>query len=448
MKPDQNTNTQKPRVLIVGGGFAGLQVAKALKGVNAEVTLIDKENHHVFQPLLYQVATASLSPDSISAPIRQALRGKADCKVVMAEVKGIDAEAGQLFFDQGKVRFDYLILAAGAVSHYFGNDAWEKHAPGLKSLTDATEIRRRILIAYESAEQEADDPSREAELTFAIVGGGPTGVELSGAIKEIAGKTLPKEYRNIDTNTTRVILVEGGPSLLPAFPEELQKKAKADLEKLGVEVRLNAPVTDISDEGITADDEFIPARNVFWAAGVKSNPLGKMLGAKTDKTGRVIMNQDLSIPDHPNIFVLGDMASFTPEGEEQPLPGVAQVALQMGRHIGRVLKNEINEKRDPSKRPTFKYEDKGSMAIIGKNRAVASIGKMKFTGFFAWILWSLVHVMFLVTHRDKLRVMLNWSFNWFRNSHDARLILGDRKLNIKLPRGSGFVRKKDVSDGE
>lgn len=425
-------------MIIVGGGFGGLAVQRRLKGVNARVALIDRQNHHVFQPLLYQVATASLSPASISAPIRATIADRTGCDVVLVEVKGIDPERRRVMFDEGSVGYDYLVLAAGATHDYFGNDDWAPHAPGLKSLSDATEIRRRLLLAFESAEHEGDLESQRAELTFAVVGGGPTGVELCGAIKEIATHTLAREYQNIDPRAVRVILLEGGPRLLPAFPESLSARAKRDLEDLGVEVRLNAMVSHIGDDGVRVGEEFIPAGNTIWAAGVRANPLTKDLGAQLDRAGRVIVGADLSIPGHPEIFAIGDLASYTPEGRDDPLPGVAQTAMQMGRFVGDTIRDEIKRTRTRDQRGVFEYRDKGSMAIIGKNRAVAVIGDREFTGFIAWLMWALVHIAFLVGFRNRIRVMFNWGWKWLIGSHDARLIIGDSRMTIRTPRSSEF----------
>ncbi|MEM1166354.1 MAG: NAD(P)/FAD-dependent oxidoreductase [Planctomycetota bacterium] len=432
------TDTAQTTVAIVGGGFGGLAAARALKGADARVAVIDRQNHHVFQPLLYQVATASLSPADIGAPIRATLRDSADCDVVLAEVAGIDLDKRQLIFTQGTAQYDYLVLAAGVRTDYFGHDDWAAAAPGLKSLSDATDIRRRLLLAFESAEHEGDDTAREAALTFAIVGGGPTGVELAGAIKEIASQTLPREYRNVDTSTARVILIEGGARLLSSFPEGLSDRAKRDLERLGVEVVLNSRVTDIRPDGLVVGDAFIGAQNVFWAAGVRGNPIGRSLGAPLDRAGRVIVEHDLSVPGHPEVFVIGDMASFTPEGAGHALPGVAQVAMQMGAHAGRTIRDELAG-RPRTERETFRYNDKGSMAIIGKNRAIAAVGRARFTGFVAWVLWAGVHIAFLVGFRSRLRVLFSWFWKWVRNTHDARLIIGNAEAKIARPQGPGFV---------
>ncbi len=425
-------------MIIIGGGFGGLAVQRRLTGIDARVALIDRQNHHVFQPLLYQVATASLSPASISAPIRATINDQAECDVVLAEVKGIDPDRKRVIFDEGSVGYDYLVLAAGATHNYFGNDDWAPHAPGLKSLSDATEIRRRLLLAFESAEHEGDLESQRAELTFAVVGGGPTGVELCGAIKEIATHTLPREYQNIDPRAVRVILLEGAPRLLGAFPEELSARAKRDLEDLGVEVRLGTQVTEINGDGVRVGDEFIPAGNTIWAAGVQANPLTKDLGAELDRSGRVIVGSDLSVPGHPEIFAIGDLVSYTPEGSEHPLPGVAQTAMQMGRFVGDTIRDEIRGTRTRDQRGVFSYHDKGSMAIIGKNRAVAAVGDRKFTGFIAWLMWAFVHIAFLVGFRNRIRVMFNWGWKWLLGSHDARLIIGDTRMRIRTPRTDEF----------
>lgn len=426
----------KPQVYIVGGGFAGLAAAKALADAPVEVTLVDRRNHHVFQPLLYQVATASLSPADISAPIRAVLRGQENARVVLAEVQGVDVARKQLIFRGGRVKYDYLIIAAGATHSYFGHDEWAAVAPGLKSLEDATALRRRILLAFESAEYEGDEAARRAALTFAIIGAGPTGVELAGAIKEVAGQTLPRDFRHVDTRTTRVILFEGLDRVLPPFPPDLSKRAQADLEKMGVEIRLKAMVTNITAEGLYIGDEFIPVRNVFWAAGVKASPLGKLLGVPLDRAGRVIVNPDLSIPGHPEVFVVGDMAAAKSHDTGAPVPGVAQGAIQGGRHAAEIIAAEAGTAAGAgaATRDAFSYWDKGSMAVIGKNKAVAQVGKWHVGGFLAWLMWGVVHIMFLVGFRNRLQVLLSWFWNWVLNARDARLITGEARMNIRRPR--------------
>jgi NADH dehydrogenase len=428
-----------PRVLIVGGGFAGLAAAKALAGAPVEVTLIDRRNHHVFQPLLYQVATASLSPADISAPIRSVLRDQANCEVVLAEVSGVDLAGRRLLVGGGAVGYDYLVLAAGATHAYFGHDDWAPIAPGLKSLEDATELRRRILLAFESAEHEGNEDARRAVLTFGIVGGGATGVELAGAIKEIAGRTLPRDYRHIDTRTTRVILFEGGPRLLDPFPPALSARAQRDLERMGVEVRLNSMVTGVTRQGLSVKDEFIPVRNVFWAAGVKASPLGQSLGVPLDRAGRVIVGADLTVPGHREVFVAGDMAAATSADTGRPVPGVAQGGLQMGRFAGQTIAREVRGEPTVAPRAAFVYRDKGSLAVIGKAKAVARIGRWESSGFLAWLLWGGVHIAFLIGFRHRVQVLLSWFWNWLLNARDARLITGDAQLDIHVPRSSAFV---------
>jgi NADH dehydrogenase len=429
----------RPRVYIVGGGFAGLAAAKALASAPMEVTVVDRRNHHVFQPLLYQVATAALSPADISAPIRSVLRGQANCQVVLAEVRGVDVDRRRLIGASGYVHYDYLVLCAGATHAYFGHDDWAPLAPGLKTLEDATAMRRRILLAFESAEYEGSEEARRAVLTFGIVGGGPTGVELAGAIKEIAGQTLPEDYRHIDTRATRVIVFEGGDRLLPPFPPALSARAQRDLERMGVEVRLRSLVTDITPQGIAVGDEFIPLRNVFWAAGVKASPLGQSLGVPLDRAGRVIVGPDLAIPGHPEVFVAGDMAAAVSADTGAPVPGVAPAGLQMGRFVGETIARETRGASTPAARRPFVYRDKGMMAVIGRAKAVAHIGGLQFGGFPAWLVWGGVHIAFLVNFRNRLQVLVSWFWNWLLNARDARLITGDAQLDVQVPRSAEFV---------
>jgi NADH dehydrogenase len=437
----------RPRVFIVGGGFAGLAAAKALAGAPAEVTIMDRRNHHVFQPLLYQVATASLSPADISAPIRSVVRDQENCEVVLAEVKGVDIDNRRLLVEGGYTGYDYLVLAAGATHAYFGHDEWAPIAPGLKTIEDATELRRRILLAFETAEYEGSDEARRAVLTFGIVGGGPTGVELAGAIAEIAGQTIPEDYRHIDTRTTRVILFEGGPRLLPPFPPELSARAQRDLEKMGVEVRVNSLVTNVTPEGLYLGDEFIAVRNVFWAAGVKASPLGATLGVPVDRAGRVIVGPDLTIPGHPEVFVTGDLAAARSADTDQPVPGVAQGGLQMGRYAGETIAREVQGRSTPADRKPFVYRDKGSMAVIGKAKAVAQIGRLELGGFIAWVIWGGIHIAFLIGFRNRLQVLFSWFWNWMLNARDARLITGDARLELRRVRGDEFVPVDARSEG-
>jgi NADH dehydrogenase len=424
--------SRRPSVLIVGGGFAGLAAAKALAGAPVEVTLIDRRNHHVFQPLLYQVATASLSPADISAPIRAILRGQENCQVALAEVVGVDVQRRELILAGGRLRYDYLILAAGATHAYFGHDDWAELAPGLKSLEDATELRRRILLAYESAEYEPSDEARRSALSFGIVGAGPTGVELAGAIQEIAGATLPSDYKHIDTRTTRVVLLEAGDRVLPGFPPELSARAQRDLERMGVEVRLRSAVTRVTPTGVQVGEEFLPLRNVFWAAGVQASPLGRSLGVPLDRSGRVIVAPDLSIPGHPEVFAVGDLAAMRSAG--QPVPGVAQAGIQSGRHAGRTIADEAGQGSSPASRAPFVYRDKGALAVIGKAKAVAHIGRLRTGGFLAWVLWGGVHIAFLIGFRNRLQVLLSWFWSWLLDARDARLITGKVHLTIPIPR--------------
>lgn len=433
------SNATKPRVIIVGGGFAGLAAAKALARAPVAVTILDRRNHHVFQPLLYQVATASLSPADISAPIRSVVREQANCEVGLAPVLGVDVANRRVLLEGGAVGYDFLVLAAGATHAYFGHDEWAPLAPGLKTLEDATELRRRILLAFESAEYEGSPEARRAVLTFGIVGAGPTGVELAGAIKEIAGQTIPRDYKHIDTRTTRVVLFEAGPRVLPPFPPELSARAHRDLERMGVEVRLNSAVTGITPQGIFIGDEFIPVRNVFWAAGVKASPLGQSLGVPLDRAGRVVVGPDLSIPGHPEVFVTGDMAAATSADTGKPVPGVAQGGLQMGAFAGKIIASETGGRSTPDARPAFVYKDKGTMAVIGQSKAVALIGRLKFGGFLAWLVWGGIHIAFLIGFRNRLQVLFSWFWNWLLNARDARLITGDARLDIQVVRPEEYV---------
>ena len=331
------------------------------------------------------------------------------------------------------------MLAAGATHAYFGHDEWAAVAPGLKTLEDATELRRRILLAFESAEYEGSPEARRAVLTFGIVGAGATGVELAGAIKEIAGQTIPRDYKHIDTRTTRVVLFEAGPRILPPFPPELSARAQRDLERMGVEVRLNSAVTNITPEGIYIGAEFVPVRNVFWAAGVKANPLGRSLNVPLDRAGRVIVGPDLTIPGHPEVFVAGDMAAATSADTGKPVPGVAQGGLQMGHYAGEAIARETSGRSTPQQRRAFVYRDKGTMAVIGQSKAVAQIGRLKFGGFIAWLVWGGIHIAFLIGFRNRLQVLFSWFWNWLLNARDARLITGDARLDVRVARPDEYV---------
>lgn len=404
----------RPKVIIIGGGFGGINAAQKLKNANVDVTLVDRTNHHLFQPLLYQVATAALSPGNIAMPIREILRKQSNATVIMGEVKSIDKMHKKIELCNGEtLPFDYLIVATGARHSYFGNDQWEPIAPGLKSLDDAITVRENILLAFERAERSHDPDEIASELRFVIVGGGPTGVEMAGSIAEIAHKTLFHNFRHIAPEHSEILIIEGSPCLLHAFPEELSKKAHEDLEKMGVNIRTHTHVTNITDEGVYIKDEFIPTKNVIWAAGNQASPLLKSLDIPLDRAGRAIVRPDMSIPDHPEIFVIGDSAFATNE-EGAPLPGIAPVAIQQGQYVAKVIRT--------GKHPRFHYRDKGVMATIGTAKAVAAIGKRCFTGFFAWLAWSFIHIFYLISFPNRLIVMTQWMMMYLGGSRHVRLI--------------------------
>ena len=424
----------KPRVVIVGGGFAGIAAARALRRAEANVVVIDKHNHHLFQPLLYQVATAALHPGNVAAPIRGVMSGQKNCRVLMNEVEDVDLESQTVMLGGEPYTYDYLVVAAGLETNYFGNDAWKEHAPGLKTIDEATDIRARFLLAFEQAEFEQDKAAKRAALTFAIVGAGPTGVEMAGALAEIADN-VRKDFRSIDTRTTRIIVLDFADRVLTSFPEDLSERARVDLESLGVEVILQTRVTGVDANGLDAETPDgsirIDANNVFWAAGVKASPITEKLGAELDRSGRVVVEGDLSIPGHPNTFVAGDLALSLDPVTGEPVPGVAQGALQGGEFVGRTIAAEIKADRRGDARParqTFRYRDRGSMAIIGRNRAVAQIGKLGFGGYFAFLLWALIHILFLVDFRRKLVVFVEWAWLYFTGGRGARLITGDDRM--------------------
>jgi NADH dehydrogenase len=377
-----------PRVVIVGGGFGGLYAARALRRAPVEVTVVDRRNHHVFQPLLYQVAMAGLSPGDIASPIRWILRRQKNVEVILAEAIGFDLAANRLILKDDVLEYDYLIVATGATHAYFGHDEWRRTAPGLKTLEDALEIRRRVLIAFERAEREKDPARRTAELTFVVIGGGPTGVEMAGALAEISRHSLAKDFRHFDPGSARILLVEGGPSILSAFPEDLRQAALRDLERLGVTVRTNSIVTDVGPGVVSIGGDSIQAETVLWAAGVSASPLGAALGVPLDRAGRVRVLPDLTIPGASNVFVIGDLASLAGE-DGRPLPGVAQVAIQMGRHAVHNILRAIE--RQPL-RP-FRYHDLGNMATIGRASAIADFGRFRLTGLLAWLAWLFVHIL-------------------------------------------------------
>ncbi len=423
-----DTATQRPHVVIVGAGFGGLEAAKKLACQNVRVTVIDRTNYHLFQPLLYQVATASLSPADIAAPIRAILSKCKNVEVILAEVQAIDVEAQKVGTSDGEISYDFLILATGARHSYFGHPEWEKLAPGLKSLEDAVEIRRRIFMAFESAEKMTDEAARKASMTFVIIGGGPTGVEMAGAIAEIARHTLSKDFRHIDPSQARIVLIEGEPRVLASFPEDLRISAMKQLADLGVEVRTGVHATDLSDTGLQVGDEFIPCRVKIWAAGNTASFVGKTLGVPVDRAGRVLINDDLTIPGHPEVQVVGDLANFTHQGGK-PLPGVSPVAMQQGRHAAHNILAVI----DGRPRQRFWYWDKGSMATIGRNKAVADLTFMHFSGLPAWIVWLFVHVLFLVGFRNRLAVLFQWAWAYFSFNKGARLITRNFQSETRPP---------------
>ncbi|MGI8784543.1 MAG: NAD(P)/FAD-dependent oxidoreductase [Acidobacteriota bacterium] len=409
------------RVVIIGAGFGGLNAARALRRTNFDVTVIDRRNHHLFQPLLYQVATAAVSPGDIAYPIRSILRRQKNARVLLAEVRSIDVAAHNVALDDGgQLSYDYLIVATGAGHSYFGHAEWERWAPGLKSLDDALEIRRKILLAFERAERETDPDRRRRLLTFVVIGGGPTGVELAGAIGEISRHVLAEDFRSIDPREARVVLAEAGPRILPTFPIELAGCAVRSLERLGVEVWPGSKVDKIGAETVTMGDRQIQASTILWAAGVAASGLGRSLGAPLDHAGRVRVEADLTVPGHPEIFVIGDLASFTePDGTQ--LPGVAPVATQQGRHAAANLQRTIEGRP----RLPFHYRDRGNLATIGRAAAVADFGKVQFSGLFAWLLWLFVHIFFLIGFRNRVAVLLNWAWDYFAFRRAARLITGD-----------------------
>lgn len=407
-----------PHVVIVGGGFAGLDAARALNRQAVDVTVVDRRNHHVFQPLLYQVATAGLSPGDIAAPIRWILRKQQNTRVLLADVQEIRGDTRTLVLDGGEIlHYDYLILAAGASHSYFGHDEWAREAPGLKTLDDALAIRRRMLLAFEEAEREKDPARKRHLLTFAIVGGGPTGVELAGALAEIAHHTLRHEYDAIDPESARIIVIEGGPTILPAFPESLRDSARRALRKLGVEVWENALVTAIEPQQLHVGNDVVKAHTILWAAGVAASRLGASLGAPIDRAGRVLVEPDLSVPGHPEVFIAGDLARYTHQ-TGTPLPGVAQVAKQQGTHAAR---NIVRRTRN---QPTtqFRYRDPGNMATIGRAAAIADFGWARVSGYLGWLLWLFVHIMFLIGYRNRLSVLMQWSMSYITYQRSVRLI--------------------------
>lgn len=424
MKPKPPT----PHVIVVGAGFGGLEAAKQLGCEAVRVTVIDRTNYHLFQPLLYQVATAALSPADIAAPIRAVLSKFPNIEVILAEVMAVDVPQKKVKTGDAEIAYDYLILATGSRHSYFGHNEWERLAPGLKSLEDAVEIRRRILMAFEYAEKISDEKAKAAAMTFVIVGGGPTGVEMAGAIAEIARYTLSKDFRHIDPSQARVILIEGDTRVLSAFPEDLSASAMKQLTDLGVEVRLGVHATNLTEQGLEVAGEFIPCRVKIWAAGNNASSVGKTLEVPVDRAGRVVVNDDLTIPGHPEVQVIGDLANFSYR-DGKPLPGVSPVAIQQGRHAGRNVLAMI----DGRKPQRFWYWDKGSMATIGRNKAVADLHLVHFSGFPAWLAWLFIHLTFLVGFRNRIAVLLQWAWAYFTFNKGARLITRNFQSEARPP---------------
>lgn len=409
-----------PHVIVVGGGFGGLAAIRALRGAPVRITLIDKRNHHLFQPLLYQVATASLAPSDIAEPLRVILAGQSNVDVLLAEVTAVDTQRRVVVADGRELTYDHLIVATGARGSYFGHDAWAAHAPGLKTIGDALEIRRKILMAFERADLTTDASERAKLLTFVVIGGGPTGVEMAGAIREIAVASVPTDFRHLLPRDVRVILIEAGQDLLPPFPQDLRASARRQLEGLGVEVRTGQPVRGIEQGLVLLGDERIAASTIVWAAGVRGSALGAVLHAPLDRSGRVIVEPDCAIPDHPEVRVIGDLAHYA-HGQAAPLPGVAPVAITMGQYVGQAILDDLAGR---PRRP-FRYLDKGSLATIGRSLAVAAIGKLHLSGLVAWLIWVFVHLMTLVGHRNRVVVFVKWAWAWAVSDRSSRLLWQD-----------------------
>lgn len=417
---DQRSSA-RPRVVILGGGFGGLNAAQALAGVPVDVTLVDRTNHHVFQPLLYQVAMAGLSPAEIASPIRSILRGRPEVTVLLAEALRIDTGSRQVVLRDRAVDYDYLVISTGAQTNYFGHPEWARHAPGLKDLDEAIEIRRRVLLAFEAAERETEPVRREQLLTFVVIGGGPTGVELAGALAELARHALSRDFRSIDPSSAKILLLEAAPRLLLSFPEELAASAVEALKRLGVEVRTGSLVSGIDERGVHLGETFIPSSTVLWAAGIRATPLPETLGVPLDRGGRVLVEPDLTVPGHPEVFVIGDAACFAgPDGK--PLPGIAPVAMQAGRFAARQIARSIAGQA----RESFRYRDKGNLATIGRAAAIADLGRLRLTGFVAWAAWLLIHIVYLIGFRNRVVVMFTWFWSYISYGRGARLITGRR----------------------
>jgi NADH dehydrogenase len=433
------TSQSIPRVVIVGAGFGGLNAAQALAMSRVQITVIDRANYHTFQPLLYQVATAGLSPGEIAAPIRSILRSHKNVQVLMAEVTGFDVDRRIVKTSDADIPYDYLIVAAGAAHSYFGHDDWEPYAPGLKTIEDALEIRRRVLLAFELAERQASTGETATQLNFVVVGGGPTGVELAGTLAEISRHALAHEFRSIDPARTHILLLEGGPRVLPAYAEDLSRSAREQLNHLGVEVRTSAVVTQIEPGAVYTGETRLPATVILWAAGVAASPLGKNLGAPVDRAGRVLVQPDLSLPGHPEVFVIGDLAALKDE-KGNLLPGVAPVAIQQGRFVAKLIRQELESRNTEAGAPPFSrslreggdfdfhYWDKGSLATIGRAAAVAQFGRIHISGFIAWLSWLFIHILFLIGFRNRLLVFIQWAWSYVTYERGARLITGSTYL--------------------
>lgn len=440
----QTPEESQPHVVVIGGGFGGMSVVSALSRTPARVTLIDRRNHHLFQPLLYEVATAALSPAQIAVPLRHVFRRQQNVRVILGEVTSVDLQQETILVDGEQVSFDYLVLATGATHHYFGNDSWAAQAPGLKSIDDALEIRRRFLLTFERAERCTDPEERQRLLTTVIVGGGPTGIELAGTMSEVARRVLQGEFRSLDPSCLKIVLAEGADRLLPALAPELSERAKRDLEKLGVEVRLNTMVTEIDGGGVAlATGEWIRAANVVWAAGVCGAPVKGGLRDFLRSDQRLDVEPDLSLAGHPHVFAIGDLAYVESNGE--PVPGLAPAALQMGKYVGKILAREIRRGESVESRAPFEYWDKGTLATIGRGKAVADIGRFKFGGVGAWLLWVFVHIAFLVGFRSRVMVLFEWAYAYITFRRGARLITGDPEFTRALD-ASASVAKKAKAD--